>query len=144
MKTGEIKHSNLSERAGRVRNAFNKTFNQVEDLRLSSFIRYWVTFLNLANELNEMGSVKYDVPDFNNLVDQEIQNIVGLLSELSLYQDNLGDLVQLLNSKEDKSVFLRELFNGLKVHVESMKAKKVITEEEYRIFIQLITRGKLL
>jgi hypothetical protein len=108
-----IRHSTLSQEAGRTVGSFNKTYNRVEDLSLSSFLRYWRSLQRLLE-----GVPTADMPHFEKLFDYEIQKMMDAAIELSTFE------------VEDVVTRERTLFKGMVALVERLKRNRVIKEQD--------------
>lgn len=127
LKQRNLTHTELSKASGRVSSAFNKTINQVEDLRLSSFLRYWVVISELTAD-----DGLHEKIVFEELIDEEIRRMIAVLSDLS-YEDQPSHLL----------ISEREFFIGLRVHVEGLKKKHALGPEEsetYELIAELCER----
>lgn len=109
-----IKSYELSRAAGKIENAFSKTYSEMEDPRLSSFLRFWHAALNIVEARGE----KADELNFNSLIDSELKEILTILNDI-----NEADLKEFLRRH-------REFFLGLYVYVQLLKNKKAAAEEE--------------
>ncbi|MDI3540737.1 MAG: hypothetical protein PWP66_275 [Thermosediminibacterales bacterium] len=116
----KISHAEISRKAGKNEGAFNKTFNEAEDLKFSSFLRYWHAFKLLENG-------KHSSPvKFEDLLDSEAHNILDLLSHLKNYD---------LNSISAEDI---KLLQNLKYYYYQLRSKNALTKCEMDIYEKLL------
>jgi hypothetical protein len=124
----DISHANISRQAGRVQTAFNKTIRQVEDIRISSFIRYWISIQDLIKVSTRYKNINIS---FESLIDEEIVKLSHFASELS---DEEIDYIANLDAA---------LLIGLKVHIQRMRLiKNVLKDEEIQIYEKVLSNMK--
>lgn len=116
----DVKDIEISKKSGRHQGAFNKTINEAEDLRLSSFLRYWDTALSIATE-HEVAI------DFHDLMNEEVRKILQMVKEFS--PSDLGDSIPNIHSKD---------LIDLKVYVDLLVKQKAITQAEQTAYYQII------
>lgn len=119
----QISHSELSRTAGKVENAFNKTKNEMEDPRLSSFLRYWWAARKIRND-RQRRKHTYRL-DFQALIDKNIENILSAAAEI--------------RDCEWKSFIIEneKLFNSLDVYIKLFKNKRLLTEQELEVYLEV-------
>lgn len=119
----QISHSELSRTAGKVENAFNKTKNEMEDPRLSSFLKYWFAAKKIHNS-RQRRKHSYKL-DFQNLVDKNIEKILSAAAEI--------------RDCEWKSFIIenKKLFNSLEVYITLFKNKKLLTKQELEVYLEI-------
>jgi len=124
LKREKISHAELSRKAGKLENAFNKTFNECEDPSFSSFLRYWHAFNSITEisdeKLNTKGSFQ-----FEELIKKEDQKMLNLISQLKDYDLNSMAI-------EDKTFLKR-----LKYYFDILKLSKTLTDEEILIYEEI-------
>jgi len=128
LKDKNINHLQLSEASGRFGNWFNRTYNQVEDMRLSTFLRAYVAVSRIPN---------MDPLPLDSIFTEEVLKIASL--KIDFYDNNPEDLI-----KENKlSLFLL----GLKVYVDALEKLNIVTTEEVdaydRVLLFINLRGTI-
>ena len=123
LKEHKLPRSKVAQEAGRSVNALNKIFAEAEDLRMSTFLRYWLT-------INEILLQEKQPPlAFESLIDAEMKDIIRVAAYVA---DEGVDYTV----KEDRS-----LFSSMKVHFLQLEKSNALSDIE----IQLINRiNKLL
>lgn len=116
-----ITHLELSQSSGKPDNAFNKTVNEAEDPRLSTFLRYWIS---LEDILKTKGK-EFDV-DFNQLIDGDTRKIIHILKDA--HHADLNEIVKA------HSQFLL----GLKIYFDLLSRKNVLTTSEVEIYHHIL------
>ncbi|MCB8815731.1 hypothetical protein [Desulfosporosinus shakirovi] len=128
IKDRNITHAELSGNTGRSGNWFNKIFNGLEDMRLSTFIKAYVAVLKISG--NES---KHNDVEITSVFDEELFRITSVSLDLSII-DNIDDL---LSSDKD----LYDFFFGLKVYVEALKGlRDVVTPNETDAYYRVLER----
>lgn len=116
----KIPRSKVSEEAARGPTTFNKTFSEAEDLRMSTFLRYWFSIMKII-EREEKEPIKFD-----SMLDDEMREVVEIAVQIA--DDELEYVVN--NNKE--------FFMGIKIYVKELKKSKALTQEEMEIFSEIL------
>lgn len=122
----KISHAALSRSIGRSGNWFNRSFNELEDMRISTFIKLIVS-------LPKISSHKNDFIQINSILDKELFEIASVLIDL---KDN--NLEHLLHPDANMTNF----FLKIKVYLDSIK--KTVSQEEldaYNRVLRQITQN---
>jgi hypothetical protein len=127
LQTRNIKHYKISEATGRSGNWFNRTFNDLEDMRLTTFIKLVASVPKVVTENN----TKEPVP-VTSIMTEEVMEIASLL--LDLNDIEISDLL-------DPDAGKREFFKELKPYVDLLENANKASKEEteaYNRALQLI------
>lgn len=112
-----ITNIEVSRRAGKPENAFNKTINEAEDPRLSTFLRYYTAVIDALDSREEPADI-----ELINLLDEQIIKIFKLSREAQ--EADIKDLI----------ISQKKLFRGLKVYVDILHQRKALTESEVNMY----------
>lgn len=123
-----ISHAEISRKAGKNEGAFNKTFNEAEDLKLSSFLRYWHAFKSLEKEKHSIST--NDSVKFEDLLNSETRKILNLISHLKNYD---------LNSITAEDI---KLLQSLRYYFKLLKDKNILTECEIAVYEKILESSK--
>ncbi|MBO8161841.1 MAG: hypothetical protein H0Z24_09445 [Thermosipho sp. (in: Bacteria)] len=123
-----ISHAELSRKAGKNEGAFNKTFNEAEDLKLSSFLRYWHAFKSLEEE--KYSSSEDNAVKFEDLLDSEAHRMLNLISQLKNYDLNFISIEDI------------KLLQSLKYYFKQLKNKNILTEREIAVYEKILESRK--
>jgi hypothetical protein len=127
MRTRKIRHYQISEATGRNGNWFNRTFNDLEDMRLTTFIKLIASVPKIATENNTKDPVPVTL-----ILTEEVMEIASLL--LDLNDVEISDLL-------DPDAGKRKLFKELKPYVDLLENANKASKEEteaYNRALQLI------
>ncbi|ASS74797.1 hypothetical protein CIG75_07275 [Tumebacillus algifaecis] len=123
IKENKILQVELSRAAGRNDGAFNKSFKNLEDIQITTFLRYWSA---LNNVLVEKGKKPLD---FIRLLDHQTAKTLIIASELNIFE------FQELAERE------RDFFIGVKVYIDVFLKEQVYYSDSkevlaYQAFIK--------
>lgn len=119
----KISHKEISRLAGRAEGAFNKTINRGEDLKLSSFLRYWNAISKIAAKRNIQLN-KFE----HYLADNEVTVCLELLGQIQ--EADFFELVKL----EKHATF----FKGIKVYIAILSKKNILTSNEVSLYNEIL------
>jgi hypothetical protein len=122
LKDRRITNIELSIKAGKLENAFNKTINEAEDPRMSTFLRYWNAVIELINEKDNESPI-----DFNQLLDEKVRKILSMAGEMQE-----ADVFHSIRKNKD-------FYIGLKVYVDILNKKGVLTIKEVKLYSKIMT-----
>lgn len=127
LKDRKISHAELSVFTRGSGNWFNRAFNELEDMRVATFINAYVAVSKILESRN-----KYDPIEISSVFNVELLQTESVSIDLSIIDD-----IDLLCSEEGLSDF----FIGLKVHVEAMKKlRDVVTPQETKAYYKVLER----
>jgi DNA-binding transcriptional regulator YhcF (GntR family) len=125
----KISHLELSENTGRNSNWFNRTYNELEDMKTSTFIKV-ITAINKIISDND----NFKPVEVNSVLNEEILKMASVSIDLAM-----NEVDYLLKNDHD----FCEFFVGMHFYVDALKAlKNVLTEEELNVYEQLLNRIK--
>ncbi|NYE57177.1 hypothetical protein [Carboxydothermus ferrireducens] len=127
-----ISHEKLSIYTGRKDNWFNRTFNKLEDMKITSFI---LLISAISTILNEMGISEKKINDqikLDSIIDSEMLNIAKVLIELR--QDELEQLLEYNND-------LISFFESLKFYFKSINDNLTPNEIDAYNYILTLKRS---
>jgi hypothetical protein len=75
----KISHAKLSGSTGRTGNWFNKTFNELEDMRISTFVKSLSAINNIIS-----GNSNFKPIEMNTVLDTELFKIASVIIDLSI------------------------------------------------------------
>jgi len=128
----EISHAQLSESTGRKGNWFNRTFNELEDMRASTLIKSVAAISKILNERRESSRRKYDPIEITSIINEELFEVASVSIDLTII-----DIEDLLRDNSD----LTKFFLKLKVYVDSMKAlNNIVSQEEADAYARVLER----
>ncbi|WIM41140.1 hypothetical protein PO903_09810 [Paenibacillus sp. PK4536] len=122
----KISHHEISMNSGRNNNWFNRTFNDLEDMRISSFLK----MLSAMNKLS--GNTKNQLKPFNleDILGNDVLDISSILNDLN--SDDLDHLLQ-----HDKE--LAESLNNLKFYFDTIQGfDSIVSKEEIDAYDRII------
>ncbi|WP_044640741.1 hypothetical protein [Risungbinella massiliensis] len=123
----KISHAELSGSTGRKNNWFNRTFNELEDMRISTFIKSLAAINKIISNTSKFSPVEVQA-----VIDEEILNIASVIIDLSM-----NDVRYLLNNDPD----LPKFFEDIKFYVDSLRAlKNVLSLEESDAYDRVLNR----
>jgi hypothetical protein len=123
-----ISHAELSAATGRASNWFNRTYNELEDMRVSTFIKSMAA----VNKILSQRGNDNQINPLDSIFDQELLRIASVFLDLSLFEPQ-----ELLDSDESMTAF----FIGLKVYVDALKGMDAaVSPEEIAIFEKLLSK----
>lgn len=120
----EINHSQISLATGRSGNWFNRTFNEIEDMRISTLIKLTAAVSKIIAEKG-----KYKPIPMTALITEEILEIASVSYDLMDVE-----ISEVLNS-DPKMI---EFFPKLKFYVDSLKTFKKSSHEETEAFYRVL------
>lgn len=127
LKDRRITNIELSIKAGKLENAFNKTINEAEDPRMSTFLRYWNAIIELINDKDNESPI-----EFNHLLDQKIREILSMAGEMQE-----ADIFHSIEKNKD-------FYLGLKVYVDILNKRGVLTIKEAHLYSKIMDAIKKL
>jgi hypothetical protein len=123
----KISHAELSESTGRKGNWFNRTFNELEDMRISTFIKSVAAVTKILNERGQSEPI-----DITSIINEELIEIATVSIDLTII-----DIEDLLSPDSG----LTDFFLKLKVYVDSMKAlNDIVSQEEADAYARVLER----
>ncbi|USG67345.1 hypothetical protein NDK47_08765 [Brevibacillus ruminantium] len=126
----KISHSQLSGSTGRSGNWFNRTFNELEDMRISTFIKS----ISAINKIIS-GNEKFKPVEVRAVLDEELFKVASVSIDLSINND-VGHLLQ--NDPD-----IRKFFVDIKFYVDALKTlHDVISDEEIQAYEGIMNRIK--
>jgi transcriptional regulator with XRE-family HTH domain len=129
LKSRKITHSELSEATGRAKNWFNRVFNELEDIRISTFIRLYAAMSKLAEEKRHFQATPLT---FDTLFDEDVLRLASL--SLDLRTDDIEELIKI-------DTTLADFIMGLRFYVEILKGmRNVVSVQETEAFENLARR----
>lgn len=117
LEKNNINHNKLSADSGKNLSAFNKTFNNAEQLSLSSFLRYWYAATTLTN--STMDNSPFGLENF---IQEEEIHILKLICSIK----DCG-----INYLESEDI---QLLKHLKYHFDFLQKNKKLTEDEIEVY----------
>lgn len=127
MRANKISHTELSEAVGRTKNWFNRVFNELEDIRVSTFLRVYVALLKLVE--TRPYSTK-ELIKFEDIFDGDVLRLAALSNDLQT--DNIQALL-----KVDSE--LVEFLLGLRGYVENVRSlRRLLEEDEIHSFLNVL------
>lgn len=127
LQRNNINHNKLSIDAGKHSSAFNKTFNNMEQLSLSSFLRYWYAASNLTSSSLNSGPFS-----LNNFIQDEELQILRLICSI---KDSSID------SLENSDI---QLLKHLKCHFDFLEKNNKLAKEEIEIYNKIFYKDVIL
>jgi hypothetical protein len=127
LQKNNINHNKLSTDAGKHPSAFNKTFNNVEQLNLSSFLRYWYAASTLTSSSLNSGPFSLD-----NFIQVEELHILRLICSI---KDSSVD------SLENTDI---QLLKHLKYHFDFLQKNNNLSKEEIEIYNKIFYKDVIL
>ncbi|EKN69288.1 hypothetical protein BABA_10511 [Neobacillus bataviensis LMG 21833] len=124
----KIKHYQLSEATGRSGNWFNRTFNNLEDMRVSTLIKLIAGVTKIVNVQNKDNPIS-----ITSIIDDEIMEIASVLLDL-----NDVEIEDLLSPDSGMTDF----FINLKFYVDSLETTDGISPEESDVYGRIISLTK--
>jgi len=122
----KISHAKLSAISGRGGNWFNRAFNELEDMRVTTFIRT-ITAINKKTSGRDNNPV-----DVNHILDEELFKISSVFIDLAT-----NGAEYLLNNDPE----IRQFFRDIKFYVDALKAlDSVLSAEELQSYEQILNR----
>ncbi|MFI8712838.1 hypothetical protein [Brevibacillus brevis] len=126
----KISHAELSGTTGRSGNWFNRTFNELEDMRVSTFVKS----LSAINKIIS-GNDKFKPVEVHSVIDDELFRLASVSIDLSM-----NGVEYLLENDPE----IRMFFLDIKFYVDALKAlNDVLSEEEIQAYEQLMNRLNL-
>lgn len=126
-----ISHTKISIKAGRAQNNFNRAFNENEDIRLSTLLRYWRAIDQLVKD--SQLTVADDRPfTFESLLDEELLNILDTVNQLSDIDWN----------EVARTEHFQHFIHGLEFYVSLLTKKGLLLTEEIEAFKILVHQVK--
>lgn len=126
----KISHAELSGATGRSGNWFNRTFNELEDMRISTFVKSLSAINKIIN-----GNDKFKPVEVHSVIDDELFKLASVSIDLSM-----NGVEHLLKNDPE----IRMFFVDIKFYVDALKAlKDVLSEEEIQAYDQLLNRINL-
>lgn len=123
----KISHAELSENTGRKGNWFNRTFNELEDMRISTFIKSVAAVSKILNEQRRSNPI-----DITSIITEELFEIANVSIDLTIV-----DIEDLLHPDSG----LADFFLKLKVYVDSMKAlNNIVSQEEVDAYTRILEK----
>lgn len=104
----KISHAELSGNTGRSGNWFNRTFNEMEDMRVTTFLKT----LSAINKIVD-GNDKFRHAEVDAVLDEELFRIASFSIDLSM-----NDVEHLVQNDAD----IRKFFLDIRFYVDSLKA----------------------
>lgn len=121
----KISHAQLSGSTGRNSNWFNRSFNELEDMRISTFIKS-ITVINKIISGNE----KFKPVEVCNVLDDELFKAASVSIDLSLNDD----VEHLLRNDTD----IRNFFVDIRFYVDALEGK--LSGEEKQAYERILVR----
>lgn len=123
----KISHAELSGSTGRIGNWFNRTFNELEDMRISTFIKS-ISAINKIISEND----KFKPVEVHSVLDEELFKVASVSIDLSL-----NGVEHLLQNDTD----VRRFFLEIRFYVDALKALDgKLTEDENDAYERILTR----
>ncbi|MEH7749238.1 hypothetical protein V7659_30170 [Neobacillus drentensis] len=119
-----INHSQISLATGRSGNWFNRSFNELEDMRVSTLIKTIVAASRIISQNNRSNPIL-----ISSVIDQEVQEIASF--SLELMDIGIDDML-------DPEYGVEHFFLKLKVYVIQMKSH--ISQEEAEAYSRVLER----
>lgn len=128
----EISHAELSGSTGRKGNWFNRTFNELEDMRTSTLIKSVAAVSKILNERSNSNRRKYNPIEITSVINEELFEIASVSIDLTII-----DIEDLLHTDSG----LTDFFKKLKVYVDSMKVlNNIVSQEEADAYGRVLER----
>ncbi|PEJ58839.1 hypothetical protein CN692_07635 [Bacillus sp. AFS002410] len=116
----KIKHYQLSEATGRIGNWFNRTFNNLEDMRVSTLIKLISAVSKIHSDQNRDNPLL-----ITSIIDNEIMEIASVLLDL-----NDVEIEDLLSPDSG----ITEFIINLKFYVDSLESNDDISPKESDVY----------
>ena len=120
LQKNNISHNKLSTESGKVSSAFNKTFNNAEQLTLSSFLRYWYAALSITN--SDINTGPFTLEEF--IKDEELR-LLKLICSLKDYS---------FDEIESNDI---QFLKHLKYHFDLLQKNNRLTTDEITVYNKL-------
>lgn len=123
-----ISHAELSGSTGRSGNWFNRTFNELEDMRISTFIKSISAINKIISKKENVKPVEIEV-----ILDKELLKIASVSIDLSM--NSIEHLLQ--NDKEITRFFLEEI----RYYVDALRAHNCkLSDDEFSAYEQILKK----
>ncbi|GED59947.1 hypothetical protein ABER61_00515 [Brevibacillus formosus] len=123
----KISHAELSGSTGRSGNWFNRTFNELEDMRISTFIKS----ISAINKIIS-GNYKFKPVEVHKVLDEEMFKVASVSIDLSM-----NGVEYLLQNDADMCKFFLEI----RFYVDALKALDgKLSYDEIHAYEQILTR----
>lgn len=121
----KISHSLISGSTGRNPRWFNRSFNKLEDMKISTFIK----FISTVNQII-CGNSNFKPVEVNVVLNAEIFRIASVIVDLSM-----NDVEHLIRNDTEVCQF----FIDINVYVHSLKSlNNVLSDEELEVYEQIL------
>jgi hypothetical protein len=127
LQKNSINHNKLSTDAGKHPSAFNKTFNNVEQLTLTSFLRYWYVASTMTSSSLNFGPFSLD-----NFIQDEELHILRLLCSI---KDSSVDYLESADI---------QLLKHLKYHFDFLQKNNKLSKEEIEVYNKIFNKDVVL
>lgn len=117
LKENNINHTELSIKSGKNPTAFNKTFNNGEQLTLISFLRYWYSASSLKNV--SFNTASFSIEEFIQPEELELLRMICLVKDYNLDSLEYNDI---------------KFLKHLKYYYDLLKANKKLSAQEIQIY----------
>lgn len=125
----KISHATLSGSTGRSGNWFNRTFNELEDMRISTFVK---SISAINHIIREHGNDRYTPVEVHTVLDEELFKIATISIDLSM-----NDIEYLLVNEPE----IREFLVGIKVYVDVLNTMNgKLSQDEIRLYEKTLSQ----
>lgn len=118
----KISHAELSRSCGRNENWYNRSFNNLEDMKITTLVKLVAAVTKISDQ-----KAKHEPFNINSVLDEELVVIASVLIDLK--ENNLKEILH-------PDANMMEFFLKIKVYVNSMK--NLVTQEESDAYFRIL------